>query len=128
MLLCIDAPPGLDEEQERIRAVFGLSPDAPLPQVNLLSLTHYRDYLSARLTFPFHALYAESTPPVRHLVRYVTLVGLRSEIGFVSGGLLCEVENVPHGKSLPLAEIGVREDNPNYQLLDDYAYWFYNWR
>jgi hypothetical protein len=29
---------------------------------------------------------------------------------------------------LPLAEFGVMEDNPNCELIDDYAYWFVNCR
>lgn len=29
---------------------------------------------------------------------------------------------------LPLAEIDVAKTNSNHQLLDDYSYWFWNWR
>ena len=43
-------------------------------------------------------------------------------------GLSCKARNSKDMLDLPLSELGVREENPNCQLLDDYAYWFVNWR
>ncbi len=127
-MLCVAPQIGVGEEVERIQAVFGLPADAPLPAVNLHTLDLYRDYLLSHLAFPFEALCAEKNPPVRHLVRYIRVLGLREVAGHVSEGLLCDVEGIPHVKRLLLAEIGIREDNENHQLVDDYAYWFYNYR
>ena len=68
-------------EEARIRAVFGLPDDAPLPRVTLATLATYHACLRKNLVFPFQALYAEMTFPVRHLVRYVSVLGLLPVIG-----------------------------------------------
>ena len=116
-----------NEEDCRIRAVFGLSNDRPIPRVSRARLLEYRAFLVANLSFPFEALHAETTPPVRQLFRYVTVIGL-SDMPPYLDGLLCKVRS-PQGEiEVPLSELGVREENPNYPLVDDYAYWFWNWR
>lgn len=127
-MLCIAPQPGVDQELERIQAVFGLPADVAPPRVTLHTLIHYREYLLNHLDFPFSALYAETTAPVRQLVRYITVLDLQEIGGLVSEGILCDVQGVPHVKRLALSDIGVREEDPNYQLVDDYAFWFHNWR
>ena len=91
------------------------------------TLLKYREFLAANLSFPFEALYAETTPPVRQLFRYVTVIGL-SDAPDRLNGLLCKVPGSQGEVEMPLAELGVPEVNPNHQLVDDYAYWFWNWR
>ncbi len=58
-------------------------------------------------------------------------------IGFTSDVQVLGFQNLPlpnferNAKQileLPLTELGVRDDNPNCQLIDDYAYWFINCR
>ena len=115
-------------EVDRIREVFGLADDAPLPQSSIGAILKYHEYLSNRLSFPFQALYfGETEPPVRHLVHYITVLGLHEPRGSASRGIRCEVAGVPGVGELPLVEIGVRDDNPNYQIVDDYAYWLNSW-
>ena len=43
------------DQDNRIRMVFGLSSNDPLPEVDDETLTAYRDYLAKNLTFPFQA-------------------------------------------------------------------------
>ncbi len=116
-----------DDQLARIQAVFGLPEDAPLPRVDRDTLRRYHRYLTQRLSMPFEALHAETRPPVRQLVRCVYVVGILDVEDHVCDGLLCELQNA-NGRGLPLAEVGVREDAPNYELIDDYAYWFINCR
>jgi uncharacterized protein YodC (DUF2158 family) len=47
------------DQDDRIRMVFGLTSNDPLPEVNNQTLTAYRDYLAENLTFPFQAEYGE---------------------------------------------------------------------
>ncbi len=117
----------LHNEAIRIRAIFGLATDAPLPHVTVHTLLTYKRYLAHHLTFPFQALYAETKPPVRRLVRYITVLALVDTINDLSEGVLCTVEGIQPVQELPLIEIGVQEDDPNYPVIDDYAYWFLNW-
>jgi len=117
---------GPDGEEDRIRAIFGLSAGVPLPRVTSHTLGKYHAHLSTRLSFPFRALYAETRAPIVHLVRYIFVVRLLNPAGPVSRGILCRVEALSETTELPLVEIGVPEDDPNSQLLDDFAYWFLN--
>lgn len=115
-----------ETEEDRIRAVFGLSNGAPLPKVSKDSLAVYHEYLLGRLSFPFPALYVESTPPVRQLVRYVSVIGLSDSVRRRMYGLFCKVEIDGTVIEMPIADLGMRDDDPNRQLLDDYGYWLWN--
>ncbi len=115
-----------DSQLSRIRNVFGLSNGAPVPRVNRDSLRRYYEYLIAHLAVPFDALYADTRPPVRQLVRHLRVVRVLDMGDHLTEGLICEVQESPKGRHLPLSELGVREDDPNYELLDDYAFWFLN--
>jgi hypothetical protein len=116
---------------ERIRMVFALPDGAPLPPVEDSTLTAYFDYLSANLTLPFEAIYCPTSGDVRQLIHYVQIFELADPRQLRKHnlyGLLCKAQNAKETLDLPLAELGVREENPNCQLIDDYAYWFHNWR
>jgi len=118
-------------QDERIRKVFGLSDEAPIPPVSDESLGLYFDFLSRRLALPFEALYCQTDGEMRQLIHYVRVTELidpalnrKSNLH----GLHCKAENTKSIVEIPLVELGVREDNANSQLIDDYAYWFVNWR
>jgi len=121
-----DSPP--DNEEDRVRLVFGLPSHAPLPTVSKETLAKYHEYLLGRLSFPFQALYAETVPPVRQIVRYVSVVGPSENANRRQYGLFCNVELGDRAVEVPLAELGMRDDDPNRQLVDDYLYWLWNTR
>jgi hypothetical protein len=118
----------LQSQEERIGTVFGLSDGVPLPAVDAESLRTYHRYLRTHLAFPFQALYVEERPPIRHFVRYIMVSGLLELAGRPLEGIVCKVEGIAAVGTLMLVELGVRGDDPNYQMIDDYAYWFLNWR
>jgi hypothetical protein len=119
----------LDGEVDRIRAVFALPEDAPLPKVGIDTLSIYHEYLLAHLSFPFQALYTEGKRPTWHRVRYLTVGGLLLDLEKQPlKGITCRVEGFRSGREPALVEMGVREDDPNYRIIDDYAYWFLNYR
>lgn len=118
-------------QDERIRRVFGLPEEASLPPVNDQTLAVYYDHLVGGLSLPFEALYCPSSGDVRQLIHYVRieeLIDPREARNRNLHGLFCKALNVREMMDLALADLGVREDNPNCQLIDDYAYWFVNWR
>jgi hypothetical protein len=118
-------------QDDRIRRAFGLSDEAPLPLVGEETLAAYYDYLVATLAMPFEAIYCPTSGDLRQLIHYVRVTELadpRQVRKQSPHGLVCKARNTKAVLSLPLAELGVREDDPNCQLLDDYAYWFVNWR
>ncbi len=118
-------------QDNRIRKVFGTALESPLPGVTDDTLAAYRDYLLERLTMPFEALYCRNDGEMRQLIHYVKITGLTAPQpgrNHFHQGLLCTAENHREVFETPLSEIGVREESPNCQLIDDYAYWFVNWR
>ena len=123
--------PALSQD-DRIRRVFGLPDKAPLPAVGNHALAAYYDYLIASLSLPFDALYCPASGEMRQLIHYVRVVELadprQGRTHNNLHGLFCKAQNAKEVLDLPLADLGVRDDNPNCQLIDDYAYWFVNWR
>jgi hypothetical protein len=118
-------------QDERIRRVFGLSEETPLPSVNDQNLAVYYDHLVANLSLPFDALYCPTGGDVRQLIHYVRVIELtdpRQGPMHNLHGLFCRAQNAKQVLDLSLADLGVRDENPNCQLIDDYAYWFVNWR
>jgi len=63
-----------------------------------------------------------------HYVRVVELLDPRRSRNHNFFGLFCKAQNAKGMLELPLDELGVRDENPNCQLIDDYAYWFVNCR
>jgi hypothetical protein len=118
-------------QDDRIRKVFGVSDDVPLPLVGEDTLAAYYNYLNANLTLPFDALYCQNGGKMRHLIHYVQVTELLNPAqsrSHLTHGLFGKAMHHREPLELPLAEFGVMEDNPNCQLIDDYAYWFVNCR
>lgn len=118
-------------QEDRIRRVFGLEAEALLPSVNDRTLGAYFDFLIASLAMPFDALYCPIGGKTRRLIHYIRVLELtdpRRGGNHSLHGLSCMAQNAKDNLNLPLSELGVRDDNPNCQLIDDYAYWFVNWR
>ncbi len=130
--LCIEQPKAVtprplspDIQDDRVRMVFGLTTDDPLPRPEADSLVIYYDYLSKRLHFPFTARHETGTflhpaPP-----RQVKALSLDADWRWDEvDGVLCEVRDGDECETLPLARLAVRRSSPNYQVIDDYTAWF----
>jgi hypothetical protein len=118
-------------QDDRVRKVFGIPDDTPIPPVREETLAVYYDYLSVNLTLPFDALYCQNGGKMRHLIHYVQVIELVNPAysrNHTTDGLFGKAQHHAEPLELPLAEFGVMEDNPNCQLIDDYAYWFVNFR
>jgi hypothetical protein len=65
------------DQDDRIRAIFGLTSDDPLPESSYENVHQYHAYLAANLTFPFEAAHWEETGPFESSHRCkVSVVGL----------------------------------------------------
>lgn len=113
------------DQGDRIRMVFGLTSNDPLPEVDDETLTAYRDYLAKNLTFPFQAEYGEEYGHPEH----VKVIGLgdpdEEPLIDETDGVLCEARMEGEVVTLPLGELEYAK--PNRRLIDDYCYWFHNW-
>ena len=128
----ITTKPLLPEDQDnRIRKVFDLTSNDPLPDVDDETLWIYHQHLSASLSFPFQA---EHTPVSGTLFRTgysVKVVGFDdSDEPMIdeTDGILCEARHQKRVVIVPLGELKVGKGNPNRRLVADYCYWFGNWR
>jgi hypothetical protein len=118
------------DEDDRIRMVFELTSNDPLPAVDDETLATYHDYLSTNLSFPFQA---EHTPQSGHLFRHsctVKVMGLGDpdDEPMIDEmyGILCAARHRRRVMIVPLGELEVDRGKPNRQLVKDYCYWFWN--
>jgi hypothetical protein len=120
------------DQDDRIRAVFGLTHDDPVPPVEMRTLWIFRDHLAERAPFPFEAQWKPDPRRFSSESRVVTVVGLggtnEDERLDEDYGLICEIKIDSKKGDVPLAELQVNGRNAVRQLIDDYCYWFSNWR
>jgi hypothetical protein len=115
------------DPDDRIRMVFGLTSNDPLPDVDDDTLEVYHDHLSKNLLFPFTAEFAAK---YGHPER-VKVIGLgdSDEEPMIDDeyGILCEVRLKGQVVSVPLGELDDVKGKPNRQFVNDYCYWLHNW-
>jgi hypothetical protein len=123
-------PLSMRDKEDRLRAVFGLTSDDLLPEVDEASLLIYHKYLVEKLTFPFEARYSREIGPLHNTTHIVTVLALLDPDDFIDEdyGLFCEARHDKQKMQLPIVELEVGKRNPNRQLLDDYSLWFGNWQ
>jgi len=120
-------PLSSENQGDRVRMVFGLTSDDFLPGVDEDSLETYYDFLEERLSLPLEARYWNQADFFhRSPLRWVKVVALDRELGWTEDeGILCEVRTAEEGEVLPLADLHLRRSDPNSQLVDDFATWFF---
>src|SRR5579883_856579 len=109
------------DQDDRVRMALGLTHDDPLPDVSPKSLRAYHRYLAARLRLPFKAKAERDGMPltVQRLVD-------PNDCDLDDEGLLCEARSREGPFDIPLSE--VEGGGENRRLVEDYGYWFHNWR
>ena len=129
----IITPPLSERNQDdRVRKVFGLTHDDPIPEISEESLLDYHRYLKRNLKFPFTALYGgeEEIGPFsskRSTMTVTTLVDPADEALTEEDGLRLTARYRDKAIVVPLSDIELRRKDPSYKLVDDYEYWFHNW-
>ena len=120
----ITRPLSADNQIDRISMVFGLTSNDPLPYDSEATELIYFKYLKANLTFPFAA---RSFDPIKDRKRDLTVTGMCEDFPIDEGfGVVCDVLDGGEKAQMPLSELEVDPDNPNYQMVDDYITWFVN--
>jgi hypothetical protein len=124
-------PPPLrsDLEEDRIRGVFGLTADDPVPPVSMDALRVWHQYLSQHLQFPMRAevfeedYLEEGEEGEEVTVRRLAPIGDCDE----EDGLLAETGDAA-SDVVPLHQVDAKEDYRDKRLVRDYGYWFTNCR
>lgn len=115
------------DQDDRIRMVFELTSNDPLPAVDDETLEAYHEYLSKQLGFPFTAKHgAEYGHPER-----IQVIGLGDpdDVPMIDEmyGILGEARLEGQIVTVPLGELEDARGKSNRRLVDDYCYWFHNW-
>ena len=122
-------PLSMDDQDDRVRAVFGLTSDDPLPDVDENTLLKYHEYLLENMSFPFEMDYSEETGPFEDKNHFVKVVGLldpeRNGCDEMYG-LICRVKEGRKTFELPLSKFEPDDEIPEEQMLADYCCWFWN--
>ncbi len=116
-------PLSAEDQDDRIRMVFGLTSDDRLPTTGDETQQQYLDYLKAHLTFPFNATYWSLTPDAQ-AEKHGVVVGFASPspIDTVRGPM-CEVRREDKTEPVALDSLEPDEGDPNCRYVDDYKYW-----
>ncbi len=92
------------------------------------TLEQYHEYLASSLVFPFQAeCRVGYGRPER--VKILGLGDPDEELVIDDDyGLLCEARLETQIVAVPLGELDNVKGKPDRQLVEDYCYWFHNWR
>jgi len=112
-----------DDQDDRIRMVFGLTSDDPLPAMTDEAQQQYLDYLKVHLAFPFDAVYWSELTEYSSANIHAEVIGFASSSIDPVRGLLCEVRHEQGTEQVPLSNLELDEDDVNCRYVDDYTYW-----
>jgi hypothetical protein len=117
-------------QRRRIMTALGLT-HGRLPKVDDETLSRYYRYLAAKLPLPFVAYYPKPKDARQERdFRCVVLELLDPAVYLGDGfdGIFCKTRKGKYEINLPLIELEVPQDSPAFELIDDFWYWFWNWR
>jgi hypothetical protein len=124
-------PRSRDDQDDRIRAVFGLTRDDPLPLVSPETLMTYCRYLTANLKFPIPSSYWAQSGPFSRKKVTVSITELEAPVEEEFDeecGLFGIASDEEREIEIPLESLELKRQDPNYQLISDYTYWSQNWQ
>jgi hypothetical protein len=121
--------PGADRAK-RIVSALGLT-TGDWPKVNRDTLARYYAYLAASMSLPFSASYPQPTNAQEETEFRCTVLELLDpahHLGDEWDGVFCKTRKGNFDVNLPLMELNVPNDSPNFDMIEDYCRWFWNWR
>lgn len=122
----VTRPLAMTDQGDRIRAIFHLTTDDPLPVVEYTTLCVYYHYLVDHLSFPFQVRYRPDDGRPRSTSDQVTVRSLydvddydAEECYGLIGVGFCQDKRI----EFPIRDIDVKRNDPNRQLIKDYQCW-----
>lgn len=125
----VSRPLSMDNKDDRIRSIFGLTSDDLLPETHdEEAVLAYYEYLAANLSFPFEAHCSIDTGPFSSRTHSITVIGLLDPDEFLGEefGIAFQALRGEDSIEIPLTEVEIRRGHPNQRLVEDYSYWFVN--
>jgi hypothetical protein len=114
---------------DRMQMALGATADG-LPRMEADTLARYYAYLAANLSLPFTAYYPQPTNAAekdQFCCDVLELLDPAQHRGDEFDGIMCRIRKGGFDVNLPLTELHA-PDYSDLQLIEDYAYWFWNWR
>lgn len=112
------------ETERRLRKIFEIQDDEEIPTVSDQTLKTYYDYLKKGLSLPASAMHYDEEKDKEFKVAINKLIEYTDE-SEEALGILCECVKGKAKVVLPLAEIETSEKDRNFQLIDDYCFWYW---
>ena len=122
--------PSERDRTEQIRVALGSS-RRHLPAVDPAALRRYYRYLTQNLSLPLVAWYFEPTlteDEGEYPFLVTELIDPATGLGDESDGIFCKVRKGQHETTLPLIELELPPDDPNYHLVERYWDWLWHCR
>ena len=121
----------IEVSEKRVAKILGLKDGDGFSEVSDETLKVYRNYLSKNLAFPFEAEYSCETGPLEDTYYDINVIDILdinkcSDLTFY--GLFCRGKQGRRKIVVPLAEVEVKQEGRNKQLIKDYRSWFWNYR
>ncbi len=120
--------------EDRLRDVFALDENEPIPPVESGSLDVFHAYLANRISLPANVMYSEPSGEESDDTYRVTMIGLLDPDDHpVLGpylGLMCEVttDDGDETMTVPLSRIVDARDEECQQAIELYVRWFWSYR
>lgn len=122
----VTRPLAMNDQGDRIRAIFNLTTDDPLSDVEYDTLAVYYQYLVDHLSFPFRAQYKPEDRRSRGETYLVTVRSLydiddydvEEFYGLIGVGIYQDKRI-----EFPIRDLDVKRNDSNHQLIDDYKFW-----
>jgi hypothetical protein len=121
----VTRPLSMDDPDDRIRMVFGLTSDDGLPEADEQTQRHFFGYLKTHLSFPFNAEYWPASALGPSKSGKVAVLGFADLPLDRKEGIACEARRGKHDFQVPLAGLQVGDVDPNCQHVEDYTYWLW---
>jgi len=121
----VTRPLSVDDPDDRIRIVFGLTSDDGLPKADEQTQRHFFGYLKTHLAFPFKADYWPASALGPSKSGKVTVLGFADPPLDREEGVVCQARKGKSELQVPLAGLQVGATDPNHQHVEDYTYWLW---
>ena len=117
-------------QEKRIAKILGVERGKQLPGVSEKASKTYHSHLINHLSFPFDADYSVEKGPLEDTYYDIKVNGLlkpEESPDLEYYGLFCQGRKGRRKVEIPLAEITVKQEGRNKQLVEDYCMWFWNY-
>ncbi len=122
----VTPPLSMDDPDDRIRIVFGLTSDDPLPKADEQTQQKFLDYLKAHLSFPFKAEHYPATDVGSGRIGEVTVLGF-ADLPFVrKAGVVLHARMGTEEVQVAAVGLHVSDGDPNRRYVEDYTYWLWD--